>query len=126
MRLDYTLYLQGFGNVGFHTSRYLSRAGATLTGVAEWDGSIINPNGIDPLELDAYRSHHVSLNNLLANIAQYKEQQLLKLEFIKSLQCCFMVCSKKLSFYFQKLPDTAQPALPGLSTELLSASPGPR
>ena len=52
-------YFQGFGNVGFHTMRYLDRYKVKVIGVMEHDGSIFNPDGIDPLELDDYR--YVSL-----------------------------------------------------------------
>lgn len=46
-----TFSVQGFGNVGYWASKFFVEAGAKLVGVAEWDGSIFNPNGINPDEL---------------------------------------------------------------------------
>jgi glutamate dehydrogenase (NAD(P)+) len=49
--------IQGFGNVGSHTARYLWRQGAKIVAVSDAYGAVANPSGLDIAELD----RHVAL-----------------------------------------------------------------
>jgi glutamate dehydrogenase (NAD(P)+) len=49
------IIVQGLGNVGFHSALYLQEAGATIIGIAEWNGGIWDRNGIDVNEIKAYQ-----------------------------------------------------------------------
>ncbi|AMM50910.1 glutamate dehydrogenase [Rufibacter sp. DG15C] len=55
------IIVQGLGNVGYHAAIYCQKAGAVITGIAEREGGIFNPNGIDVDEVMQYRQQHGSL-----------------------------------------------------------------
>lgn len=49
-----TVVIQGYGNVGFYAARYFNRAGAKVTGICEYNGCIMNPDGLDIAALEEY------------------------------------------------------------------------
>lgn len=51
-----TFVVQGFGAVGYYASKFMTNYGAKLVGVAEWDGSIYNPEGLNPDDLMTYKT----------------------------------------------------------------------
>jgi glutamate dehydrogenase (NAD(P)+) len=50
-----TFIIQGLGNVGYHAAKYMCEGGAKLVGVAEIEGSIYEPDGIDIEKLMEFR-----------------------------------------------------------------------
>lgn len=47
--------VQGLGNVGYYSAKYLSEAGAKIVGVAEWNGGIWDESGINIENLKNYQ-----------------------------------------------------------------------
>ncbi|MEX0929370.1 MAG: Glu/Leu/Phe/Val dehydrogenase [Balneolales bacterium] len=57
-----TMVVQGLGNVGYHSAKYLQEAGVVLTGIAEAQGSIHNPKGMD---VDKVMAHWKETGSIL-------------------------------------------------------------
>ena len=53
-----TFAIQGYGNVGSHTARFLWRQGGKIVAVSDAYGAVMNPTGLDIAELD----RHVAVN----------------------------------------------------------------
>jgi glutamate dehydrogenase (NAD(P)+) len=47
--------IQGLGNVGYYAAKYFSEGGAIVVGLAEAEGAIANPNGLDIEKVMAHR-----------------------------------------------------------------------
>ncbi|MFT4603875.1 MAG: glutamate dehydrogenase (NAD(P)+) [Rhodothermales bacterium] len=52
---DKTAVVQGLGNVGYHAALYLQEGGATIVGLAEYEGAIHNPAGLDVKDVVRHR-----------------------------------------------------------------------
>lgn len=57
------IIVQGLGNVGYHSAKYLMEDGALIIGIAEYDGGIYNEKGIDINELERHRNETGSVVN---------------------------------------------------------------
>jgi glutamate dehydrogenase (NAD(P)+) len=55
--------VQGLGNVGYHSAKFFQDAGATIVALAEYEGSITNPNGLDVDEVFNHRKTTGSILN---------------------------------------------------------------
>jgi len=62
--------VQGLGNVGYHTIKYLIEFGATVVGICEYEGAIYNPNG---LNLDEVFYHRKTTGSILGFTGSTKE-----------------------------------------------------
>lgn len=59
---DKTVVVQGLGNVGYHAALFFQRGGATVTALAEYEGAIYNPKGLD---VDAVVAHRKKTGSIL-------------------------------------------------------------
>ncbi len=57
-----TVVVQGLGNVGYHAAKYLQAGGAVLVGLAEREGAIHDPRGLD---LDSVVRHREETRSIL-------------------------------------------------------------
>ncbi|MGB3279659.1 MAG: Glu/Leu/Phe/Val dehydrogenase [Pseudorhodobacter sp.] len=56
------IVVQGLGNVGYHAAKFLTEEdGATVTAVIEWDGAIVNDDGINIEDLRQWIAKHGSI-----------------------------------------------------------------
>lgn len=53
--------VQGLGNVGYHTARFLSEMGALIVGLCEYEGAIYNESGLDVEAVLAHRKDSGSI-----------------------------------------------------------------
>jgi glutamate dehydrogenase (NAD(P)+) len=60
---DKTVVVQGLGNVGYHAAKYFQQGGATIVALAEYEGAIYNPKGLDVEAVVAFRKKTGSLLN---------------------------------------------------------------
>lgn len=74
------IVVQGLGNVGYHTAKFFSEAGALITGLAEFEGAIHNENGLDVEAVVAHRKATGSILNFPGATNLAKNTDALELE----------------------------------------------
>lgn len=56
-----TVVVQGLGNVGYHSAKFLQEGGATIVGLAEYEGAIYNLKGLDVDKVMRHRRENKSI-----------------------------------------------------------------
>ena len=81
--------LQGFGNVGSNAAEILCGMGARLLAVNDADGTIFNPEGIDPVKLVAYV--YENPQNIKRSVLGYPEAQEVSKKDFWEVECDFLI-----------------------------------
>jgi len=79
-----TFTVQGFGNVGSHTARILSKLGATLVAVGDYRGYVANPEGLNPFKLGEHAQQ-------TGSVVDYKGGKSISREEFFGLDCDIFV-----------------------------------
>lgn len=68
--------VQGLGNVGYHTAKFLSELGAVLVGLCEYEGAIYNSDGLNLEEVVAHRKDTGSILGFKGAKSEFKNSSL--------------------------------------------------
>ncbi len=75
-----TVVVQGLGNVGYHTAKFFREGGAKLIALAEYEGAIMNPDGLNEEEVFQHRKKTGSILNFPGATNLAKNTDALELE----------------------------------------------
>ena len=64
--------VQGLGNVGYHSAKYLAEFGAVIVGLCEFEGAIYSANGLDLEEVVAHRKETGSILGFIKAQKEFK------------------------------------------------------
>jgi glutamate dehydrogenase (NAD(P)+) len=74
------IVIQGLGNVGYHAAKFFQEGGAVLVGLAESEGAISNPKGLDIEKVMAHRKEHRGILNFPGATNLARREEALELE----------------------------------------------
>lgn len=74
------IIVQGLGNVGYHAAHYLEKAGAIIIGIAEYDGGLYNPDGLELEDVVSHRKETQSILNFPGATNVKKSSQILEMD----------------------------------------------
>jgi Glutamate dehydrogenase/leucine dehydrogenase len=77
---DKTVVVQGLGNVGYHAAKFFHEGGARVVGLAEYEGAIYNPKGLDIEAVVAHRKKTGSILNFPGSKNLKKSSDALELD----------------------------------------------
>jgi glutamate dehydrogenase (NAD(P)+) len=77
---DKTVVVQGLGNVGYHAAKFFHEGGSRVVGIAEYEGAIYNPKGLDVEAVVAHRKKTGSILNFPGAKNLKKSSEALELE----------------------------------------------
>jgi glutamate dehydrogenase (NAD(P)+) len=75
-----TIVVQGLGNVGYHSAKFFREAGAKVIALAEYEGAIMNPDGLNEDEVFQHRKATGSILNFPGATNLAKNTDALELE----------------------------------------------
>ena len=75
-----TVVVQGLGNVGYHSAKFFREGGAKVIGLAEFEGAIMNPGGLNEEEVFQHRKSTGSILNFPGATNLDKSTDALELE----------------------------------------------